>query len=99
MSNIRFYEISPAADRDLEEIYDYVKDRFSTDHAEEYLLDLEILFDLLVQNPEMGRQRDEVRPGLRSFPKNQHIVFYRLSPDRVRIVRVLHNRRDLQRIL
>ncbi len=33
-------------------------------------------FDDLTGNPQMGRQRDEVIPGIRSFSQGRQIVFY-----------------------
>jgi toxin ParE1/3/4 len=32
---------------------------------------------LLASNPEMGRRRDELEPGLRSFPIGAFVLFYR----------------------
>lgn len=95
---ITFYELSVAADQDVQEIYDYAEQEYGEDQAEAYTLELEVFLDQLVRNPEIGRQRDEIRPGLRSFPKGHHIIFYRILTDRIRIVRILHNRRDLTRI-
>ena len=94
MARARFYELSTAADQDLEDIFDYLNEHYGVDRAEEYLITLEILFNQLVDYPAMGVSRNEIRVGLRSFPKEQHIIFYRALPDRVRIVRVLHQKRD-----
>ncbi|WKN44324.1 type II toxin-antitoxin system RelE/ParE family toxin [Tunicatimonas pelagia] len=99
MAEIQFYELSTAADQDLEDIFDYLDHHYGGRRAEEYLLTLEALFGQLVDYPEMGVSRDKIRTGLRSFPKAQHIVFYRILPNRVRIVRILHQYRDLRRHL
>ena len=95
MSSVTFYELSATADQDIEGIFDYLEQKYSQDRAVEYTMDLEFLFEKLVAHPKLGVQRDEIQSGLRSFPKAQHIVFYRILPDRVRIVRVLHGRQDL----
>lgn len=97
--SISFYELSRPAAINLSEIYDYVKAYSGEEQAEEYLLNLEMVFELIVQNPQMGRLREEIRAGLRSLPKAKHIIFYRLLPDRVRIIRVLHGRQDLTRLI
>ncbi len=100
MSNsIRFYELSKQADIDLEEIFDYTEKEFDFDQAVEYLIDFEELFNHLIINPELGKKRDEIVPGLRSFPIAKHVVFYRLLKDRIRIVRVLHGSRDIPNFL
>jgi toxin ParE1/3/4 len=59
------------------------------------LEDFEILFQRLVLNPELGKERKEIRAHLRSFPKGEHVVFYRIMENYIRIVRVLHGSRDL----
>lgn len=95
--SISFHELSSAADQDVEEIYNYAEQQYGTDRAVEYTLDLEFLFERIVQNPKMGVERNEIQPELRSFPKAQHVVFYRILPDRIRIVRIIHGSRDLLR--
>lgn len=47
----------------------------------------------------MGRARDELAEGLRSFPTGQYIIFYQPVPGGIEIVRVLHGARDLDAIL
>ncbi len=90
-----FYELSDKADADLEEIFDYTEQEHGTGQAIRYVSAFQEAFDLLVENPEIGRVRREIRPGLRSVLKDQHAVFYRVLTDRVRIVRVLHGSRDV----
>ena len=99
MSSKRFYELSRAADQDIEEIFDYSSAKFGSDQAMEYVAAFEPLFKELVANPELGRARDEIRTGLRSMPKASHVVFYRILADRIRIVRVLHGSRDIPNFL
>lgn len=96
MSSVkRFYELSVAADEDIEEIFEYTDKEYGQDQAIQYLSDLEELFAQLTDTPALGKSRDEIKTGLRSFPKAEHIVFYRVLKDRIRIVRVLHASRDL----
>jgi toxin ParE1/3/4 len=42
----------------------------------------------------MGRVRDELLPGLRSFAMPPYVIFYEVIDDGVAIVRVLHGARD-----
>jgi toxin ParE1/3/4 len=37
-------------------------------------------------------------PGLRSFPVGNYVVFYRIVPEGIELVRVLHGARDLRRL-
>jgi toxin ParE1/3/4 len=50
---------------------------------------------LLKENPEMGRLRQELSPGLRSFSVGRYIIFYRLKNDIIEIVRILSGYRDI----
>lgn len=43
----------------------------------------------------MGRSREELAPGLRSFPVARYVVFYRTGHRGIEIARVLHGARDL----
>ncbi|WP_333111842.1 MULTISPECIES: type II toxin-antitoxin system RelE/ParE family toxin [unclassified Microcoleus] len=51
---------------------------------------------MLAQFPNMGRQRNELLTGLRSFPVKPYIIFYIILLERVEIVRVLHQSRDVE---
>ena len=48
--------------------------------------------------PEMGRSRPDLRPDLRSFPIGKQVLYYRVLPDALEVVRVLHGRRDVDAI-
>ena len=93
------YELSLAADNDLEEIYDFTNEKFGAEQAVKYLIGLENVFDSLCSNPRLGRERNELYDGLRSFSKESHVIFYRIMENRIRIVRVLHANRDAIRFL
>lgn len=56
----------------------------------------------LLAQPELGRFRPEVKPGLRSWAVEgfgNWIIFYRMGKESLRLVRVLHGARDLPRAL
>jgi toxin ParE1/3/4 len=52
----------------------------------------------LAGHPNLGRSRDELEEGIRSFPVGKYVIFYRVIPAGVEIVRVLHGSRDLNAI-
>ena len=91
--------LSEAADVDLEDIFDYTLDEFGVDQAVSYVSGFDDVFDTISENPEIGRERKEIREELRSLTKDKHIIFYRTLNDHVRIVRILHGSRDLPRFL
>lgn len=94
----RSYILSEFADKDLEDIFDYTRLNFGFDQAEKYLLEIEDVFQNLVENPKSGRKRNEIKEGLYSFPKDNHVIFYRILDLHIRIVRVLHGSRDIPKL-
>jgi len=55
-------------------------------------------FDSLADMPGMGRQREELAPGLRSFPVGNYLIFYQIEEDIIRIVRVVHGSRNIRKL-
>jgi toxin ParE1/3/4 len=47
----------------------------------------------------MGRERNDIAPGLRSFPVGKYLIFYRLIDEGLEIVRVLHGARNIENLL
>lgn len=50
---------------------------------------------MLARSPKLGRRREELSPGMRSFPVGSYVVFYRVMHGGVEIIRVLHGARDV----
>lgn len=95
MYNPIAYVLSDETDNDLNDIFDYTEQEYGFDQAILYLTAFETLFKRLVSNLEIGRQRDEIKPGLYSLTEQQHVVFYRIFKKQIRIIRVLHGRKDI----
>lgn len=91
--------LSEAAKNDLQEIYDFGIFKFGHSQAAKYLEGIQVGIEKISKNPDIGRRRNEIKLELFSFPYGSHIIFYRILPDRIRIVRVLHGRRDLPKHL
>ena len=53
----------------------------------------------LSEHPFLGRARDDLRPGARSFPVEQHLILYEVFEDMVRVARIIHGRMDARRAL
>lgn len=93
------YLLSPAAQTDLDQIWDYTHDHWGVDQAEEYLRELQRAIERAA-NPRIGRACDEIRPGYRKLVAASHTLFYRVSAERViDVVRVAHQRMDVDRHL
>ena len=91
-------ERRPSANLDLYEIWEYVALR-SPASADKLLRRIYDAFDLLAQNPRMGKEQYHLAPNLRSLSVKPYIIFYEPLPDQegVEIVRVLHQRQDRER--
>jgi toxin ParE1/3/4 len=91
------YRISDAARADLEEIWFYIAgDR--AEAADRVTRGIINRFPALADFPGMGRSREELAPGLRSFPVGNYVIFYRPIEDGIAVVRVLHGARDIDAI-
>ena len=87
------WRLSPLAERDLEEIWLYVAEDASPATADRLIDAMVDRFDLLAEQPRMGRLRPEFGADARSFTVESHVIYYRHDGD-VLIARVLHGRRD-----
>ena len=85
---------SPRAKSDLVEIWDYIAED-SEARADAFIDRIDKKFRTLSQRPGIGRLRDGLAVGLRSFPVGRYVIFYRPLSNGVNIVRVLHSARDL----
>ena len=88
------YRVSDAARSDLDEIWFYIA-QDDSDAADKFIRAIVSRFPKLAAMPQLGRQREELLPRLRSFPVGRYIIFYRPMKNRIEIVRVLHGARDL----
>ncbi len=88
----------PAAERDLDEIYLYVATD-SIKAADGVLTRLLNAEQRLLDFPEMGQARPDLRPGLRHWPVGNYLILYRIDADAITVVRVIHGARDLPGLL
>jgi toxin ParE1/3/4 len=44
----------------------------------------------------MGRARDDLRHGLRSFPVGEYVIVYTIEDEDVEILYVFHGRQDIE---
>jgi toxin ParE1/3/4 len=93
------YRLRSLARDDLEAIWDYTAEQWDIKQAERYLDILFGCFDDLAANPQLGRPRDDVKPGYRSFPQGRHVVFYVIEPSGIEIIGIVHQRADVDRHL
>ena len=84
---------------DLADIADFSVDQFGIEQARHYRDGLKICFQTLAETSRIGRNADELAPGLRRYAHQSHVVYYRMTSKGVHIVRVLHDSMDVSRHL
>jgi toxin ParE1/3/4 len=87
------YRVSGRASADLDEIWSYIA-QDNPDAADGFTSTLFSRFSKLAAMPKIGRTREDLSRGLRSFPAGRYIIFYREGGGGVEIVRVLHGARN-----
>ncbi|MES2595446.1 MAG: type II toxin-antitoxin system RelE/ParE family toxin [Verrucomicrobiota bacterium] len=88
---------SPQADRDLDDIWDYV--------AQDSLLQADRLWDrfrakleYLAKWNTIGRLRPELTQNCRSYPFGKYCFYYRPTEAGIEVLRILHSARDIGEI-
>ncbi len=96
-------KFSPEALKDLDEIYDYIKnDIKSPDAAANTINKILGKIDLLADAPELGTRLffdNSLFSGYRYMVSDNYLAFYRISDDSVYVDRVIYGKRDYLRIL
>lgn len=88
----------PRAHEDLLEIWLFIA-RDDVAAADRVIESIEDRCRLLADHPELGQARPEIGPEARAVTVGNYLVLYRLSKERVEIVRVVHGARQLGGLL
>ena len=84
------YRVAMLAESDLKSIIRYTMKTWGKAQTIRYRQGIQNCFQLLADNPSIGRACDSIHPGLRRFEHGKHVVFYLPQEDEVLIARVLH---------
>lgn len=91
------FSLTRLAKADLKSIGRYTEKTWGREQRNRYLSMLDGRFHALAENPLLGRECHDIRPGYRRHGAGKHIIFYRqIAPDEIEIVRILHERRDVE---
>lgn len=91
------YQVSEAADTDIEALFDQGIDLFGQTQSEAYVAGLLKTLDFLASFPRAARLRDELSSPIRAYPYKAHIILYDMDDaDNILIVRVRHGHEDWQ---
>jgi toxin ParE1/3/4 len=90
------FVLRPRAIADIGAIATYIADR-NPGAARKWAGSIIDAFELLGDYPTLGHLRDDVRPGVRVYPKGNYLILFRRSGDDAVILRVIHAARDWPR--
>ena len=91
------YALSPAAQADLSEIWDYTARRWGEAQAERYTREIQATYEGLSLGTLVGLSAEDIRPGYHKFGVGSHVMYYRERAGTLEIVRILHRRMDVSR--
>jgi toxin ParE1/3/4 len=89
--------LSQDAKDDLQSIWDYIG-QFNETAADRMVDGLVEAYLSLLDNPERGREREELLPGLRDLLVKKYLVFYKIDGDVIVVARILHGMRDFEAV-
>lgn len=93
------YVLSPAAETDVNNIWDYTVETWGVAQAASYVGDIRDVCAALAKEQHLGRPV-AVRDGYHKAPVGMHMVYFRRSNDGVIVVvRILHQNMDAERHL
>ena len=94
------HRLAPQARAGLSNIWNYIVKESGNIAAADSVIDaITERFYLVSQYPRMGRARDDLREGLRSFAVGEYVIVYTVEDEDVHILHVFHGRRDLEGLL
>jgi toxin ParE1/3/4 len=83
-----------AAKQDRIEIWLYIAND-SISAADKVIEDILAVSRRLGEFPESARSRPDLGPDIHAAPLGSYMIFYRLEPQTVRVLRILHAARDI----
>jgi len=89
------YSLRQQAQADLESIWLYSYQEWGTEQADQYIRSLLSRFTWLSENPQLGKQRAEVKPGYYCFPEGMHLIFYKITRSGIDIIGIPHQSMDI----
>jgi toxin ParE1/3/4 len=88
------FKLTNKAKSDLLSIGRYTKKEWGIAQRNSYLKEIDEMFNLLGDNPEMGKHCDYIHEGYLKFYIGKHVIFYRINNHIIEIVRILHESMD-----
>jgi len=89
---------TPAAQVDIERIWNYSFKEWGVDQAERYIKIIRDTCQKLASGYKQGREVD-IRQDYLKYPSGHHMIYFLEHSDRIEVVRILHGKQDVQQHL
>ena len=90
------YKISQEANNDLEKIWLFTHENWSTQQADRYINLIFNEIEHIALNPETGKDYSHVRKKYFKVRVKSHFIFYKPKKREIEIIRILHQRMDIE---
>ena len=89
--------VAATARQDVRGILLYILQQWGATQRTRYKSEIDAAFSLIIDHPFIGTSRNELGAEMRSRligQQGQHIIYYRVEPAVVRVLRVMHVKMD-----
>jgi len=93
------FKLSVKARVAIKKIFRYSFQQFGESQALKYKTSLDECFQLLANNPNLGRECNDIREGYYKHEHGSHIIFYTQRSNDIFISTIIHDRMDIKNIL
>lgn len=93
------FKLSLKASSDLADIWHFSSKTWGHEQADRYIDALHYRLIWLTRNSSAWKRRDDIHEGLYGCNEGRHVIFFRRYDEGIEIVRILHDRMDIQRHL
>ena len=90
------FRLSAKSLEDLKSIGRFTLKFWGREQRNIYLSKLDESFHILADQPHVGSARDDIRMGYRVYHVGRHLIFYRQKSTDIEIIRILHDRMDVE---
>jgi toxin ParE1/3/4 len=88
------YRLSKRAAETLGDIFNHTLHHFGLAKARDYAKSLLNTFDIIAENPELGRLHSDLSPPARVHPHREHVLLYILDEDGYPLITQIYNARQ-----
>lgn len=87
---------SHLAEKDLIGIWRYSFENWGEAQADFYLDQIDGVLKKVADNPEIGTDASAIKQGYKKIKSGKHVIFYKFNDEVLDVIRVLHQRMDIE---